>query len=492
MVIKGTVIHGEYFDSVSLMILSSKLAKQKGINETSVVMGTEENRAILKNSGFYLDLFDHTTESDLLVAVQAENAKIADSLIAEMDKHLGELKQGDAAGNEYTPTSFDDAIKLLPDANLCLISVAGKYAAVEAKKALDADQHVMIFSDNVSLEDEIELKKYAASKDLLVMGPDCGTAIINGVPLAFANVISRGNIGIVAASGTGLQEVSTLITAHGAGVSQAIGVGGRDIKQEVGGIMMLKGLEALLEDDATEIIVLISKPPHQEVVDKIQKLTKNSSKKIVTIFIGGNGVDGTYNANSLAEAAFIASELSKGSDFSEFEYKIDPIKTNGKYVRGLFSGGTFCLEAQILLEKNGVNEIYSNIPSGNSKKSNDLFKSEKNTVIDLGDDEFTAGRPHPMIDFSIRNKRFLEEASDSDTAIIIFDLVLGFGANMNPLDDILPTLKKIKNTPLVCSVTGTEGDPQNRSKVVKALREIGVVVANSNAHACEIAARSLL
>src|SRR5690606_14776291 len=124
----------------------------------------------------------------------------------------------------------------------------GVYAAFEAFRALENNLNVMMFSDNVTVEDEIKLKDLAVKKDLLMMGPDCGTAIINGVGLCFANKIKRGPIGLVAASGTGLQEVTVLIDQFGGGISQAIGVGGRDLSKDVMGRMTLHAINALNAD----------------------------------------------------------------------------------------------------------------------------------------------------------------------------------------------------------------------------------------------------
>src|SRR4030095_10708603 len=130
------------------------------------------------------------------------------------------------------------------DADIALISVPGDYAAAEALKALAQGLNVMLFFDNVAIADERAIKLYARARTLLVMGPDCGTAIVNGVPLGFANVVRRGDIGLVAASGTGLQEVTCRIHNLGGGISQAIGTGGRDLKDAGGGMPVLQGAAA--------------------------------------------------------------------------------------------------------------------------------------------------------------------------------------------------------------------------------------------------------
>ncbi|MCK4694227.1 MAG: FdrA family protein, partial [Candidatus Cloacimonetes bacterium] len=286
MILRGFIKTGEYFDSVSLMIVSKEINKIEGIVDSAVIMGTKENKSILNAAGLLINKFQEAGDTDLLIVIKAETENVVNKTLKKVDDLLEEMRNPVDKTTDFLPKSFEGALKFLPEANLSIISVAGKYAAHEARKALENGLHVMIFSDNVSIEDEIKLKKYAQGKNLLVMGPDCGTAIINGIPLAFANVVNRGDIGIVAASGTGLQEVSSIISNEGKGISQAIGTGGRDVTKKVGGIMFVSALRALVEDKNTKIIILVSKPPHEEVLrniaDEIQKITK----LVVTLFIG--------------------------------------------------------------------------------------------------------------------------------------------------------------------------------------------------------------
>ena len=260
MVIKGIIKKGEYFDSVSLMIVAKNLRELDYIIDSSVVMATQENQAILKTANLFIKEFQNTRDNDLLIVIKAKNEDQADEAILKADEFLLSLKSNDAQSDNFRPKSSDGAKKILPEANLVLISVAGKFAFNEAMTALKDNMNVMIFSDNVSIEEELELKNYAEKNNLLVMGPDCGTSIINGVPLAFANSVNKGNIGIVGASGTGIQEVSSLIDNFGYGISHAIGTGGRDIKEKIGGISFLKALTMLNEDDATKVILMVSNP----------------------------------------------------------------------------------------------------------------------------------------------------------------------------------------------------------------------------------------
>jgi len=508
MLIKGFIKKGEYFDSVSLMIVSREISKMEGILDSAVVMGTHENRSILEAVDLLVPEFENTNDTDLLIGIKADSEKKISDALRRVEELFLKMRNKSDDTIEFQPKSLEGALKQLPDANLSLISVAGKYAAREAKKALENDLNVMLFSDNVSIDDELKLKNIALEKGLFVMGPDCGTAIINGVPLAFANVVNRGNIGIVAASGTGLQEVSSIISNEGAGISQAIGTGGRDVKKEIGGIMFIEGIKALNTDYQTEVIVLISKPPDDEVLEKISNEIEKIKKPIVTIFIGGDPEiikkAGAIPADTLEQTALFAVAISKGLDikdsidtikkrneeiFKIAEKEISSKSKNQKYLRGLFSGGTLCDEVQLIL-KNKIGEVFSNTPLNPEYKLKDSWKSEKNTILDLGDDEFTVGRPHPMIDFSLRNKRILEEANNPEVAVILFDVVLGYGSNMNPAEELVPILKKTKqispDISLICSITGTDKDPQNREYVRSELDKSGVIIMPSNAAVSEL------
>lgn len=511
MITKGKIKQGEYFDSVTLMRVGKEISKLAGVIEASVVMGTNENKAILQASNLLVPEFKNASDTDLLICVQAETEKALNSAFKKVEEELENTrKKSDDGGDVFNPRSMESALKVLPKANIAMISVAGKYAGLEALKALEAGLHVMLFSDNISLETEIMLKKYAQKKGLLVMGPDCGTAIINGVPLAFANVVKRGNIGIVAASGTGLQELTCIISNEGAGISQALGTGGRDVKKDVGGIMFIEALKALAADNDTKVIILASKPPHESVIKKIAAEIKDIKKPIITVFLGANSVDiekeglhVAYIATTFEEAALCAIAASKKESLNAVKEKIATAdveikkiaakkagkrKPEQRYLRGLFSGGTFCGEAQVIF-KDLLADVYSNAPLGKSHKLTNSLKSEKNTVVDLGEDEFTAGRPHPMIDYSLRNKKIIEEANDPAVAVILLDVVLGYGSHKDPTSELVPVIRQAcKKVAVVCSVTGTDGDPQNRSHVIKALAGAGAIVMPTNAAACKLAA----
>lgn len=514
MFVKGLIKKGEYFDSVTLMLVTKRLNGFEGVIEASIVMGTEENKDLLRTTNMFLPEFQNCIDSDLIIVVKMDNESLSKKIIQTAEEYLIESKKKKSGvGEDYRPKSLDGAIDIMSDANMVLISVAGKYAGAEAMKALKHGLNVMIFSDNISVEKEIELKTYAKEKGLLVMGPDCGTAIINGAPLCFANVVNEGNIGIVAASGTGLQEVSTIISNEGAGISQAIGTGGRDVKEAVGGIMFIEGLKALAKDDKTKIITLVSKPPADSVVQKIADEIKKIDKPVVAIFIGGNTQVlkdiGVYTADTLEETALISVALSqdkttddiadlmnkKEEELKSFAEKLSQdIKLGQKYLRGLFAGGTLCDEAQLIF-KDVVEPVYSPVPLNSEYKLDNIWKSVKNTVIDLGEDEFTVGRPHPMIDYSLRNKRIVEEAADKETAVILLDVVIGYGSNLTPADELCPVIQKAfetaknigNNLKIICSITGTDKDVQKKQDLKKRLEESGAIVMPTNAAACKLA-----
>ena len=502
MIIVGQIRKGAYFDSVTLMRVGKEITALPGVIDAAVVMGTNSNKAILNSSGLLAARLSDASDSDLLIAVKASTETAAQTALAAVDGLLKKRVNPAASGGESRAASLGGALTVIPGANLALISIAGRYAGDEAMRALENGLHVMLFSDNVPLEKEIALKKFARNRGLLVMGPDCGTAILNGVPLAFANVVNRGNIGIVAAAGTGLQEVSCIISNEGAGISQAIGTGGRDVKQEVGGIMFIEALKALAKDEQTRVILLVSKPPHKDVLNRIARLTKTIRKPIVTSFIGASTQAG--HPSTLEEAALTAVALARGQKLEEAASRLAARdeqlgriakreaakrKKRQTYVRGLFSGGTFCAEAQVLF-KDVLTNVYSNAPTRGTKHLRNSLVSQKHAVIDLGEDEFTVGRPHPMIDYSLRNRRILAEAADAETAVILLDVVLGYGANPDPAAELSSVIRQAsRNVSVVCSITGTDQDPQNRARVEAALRKAGAIVMPSNAAACNLAGR---
>lgn len=501
MIKEIVVKKNSFFDSVMLMTISREVKDIDGITEAVVVMATDFNKDTLKNVDLINEEVINATPNDLIIALKAVNEEAIKKAMEKINEML--TKRTQAQEGEYNPKTLDMALQMAPDSNLVLISVPGMYAAEEAEKALNAGRHVMLFSDNVSLDDEIRLKKLAREKGLLMMGPDCGTAIINGVPLAFANKVKRGRIGIVGASGTGTQEVSSIITRLGGGVSQVIGTGGRDLKAEVGGIMMIMGIEALIEDEDTDVIVLISKPPAKEVMERVIEKVKDSQKKFIVHFIGADlsfaQKYGLETASTLEETAFKAYEAcyDKIAELPlEENIKVDiekirkNLKPTQKYIRGLYSGGSLCDEA-IVLMKRKFGKVYSNIALTEDEKLPSKDHSIEHTVIDMGDDEFTRGKPHPMIDYSQRIDRILKEAKSEDVAVILLDVVLGYGAHKDPASELVPAIKRAKeineSIVFVVSLCGTHEDPQDYRKQWEELEKAGAIVASTNKRAVEIA-----
>lgn len=499
-----------YHDSVTLMSLSGSIHQLEGVKEAVVSMATQMNKELLSNIGLLTDEAKNATDNDLIIAVEANSEQRVQEVMDFINEQLHAKKTTTTEGGDKPVKTFKSALSRVPDANMAVISVPGKYAAREAKQAIKNGLHVMIFSDNVSLEDEKELKEMAKEAGLFVMGPDCGTAIINQTGLCFANKISEGNIGLVAASGTGLQEVTVQIDRFGYGISQAIGTGGRDLHESIGGIMMLEGLKALEQDDQTEVIVLISKPPAGSVQEKILKKVKESKKPVVVCFIDGDPkaveTSGGTFANTLMDAARKAvGILDPSLNFKEkisteaeqwIQEEKSQLSDSQKYIRGLFCGGTLTSEALSILRPL-TNEIKSNVANKENEKLADIHQSEGHTLIDMGEDEFTVGKPHPMIDPSLRNDRIITEAKDPETAVILLDFELGFGAHEDPVGVSIDSIKEARNIakqdgrhlPIVVYICATTKDKQSLQQQKKVLEEVGVFVAESNEEAAEITAQ---
>lgn len=499
-----------YYDSVTLMLISKDLEKLPGINKALIGMGTDLNKELVENLNMMKDEIKAVGPNDFFVVVSAEESVEIEDVTEEVNALLNKKKKD--SSSDYNPPTLESALNYEPDANMALISVAGEYAAEQAKKALENDLHVMIFSDNVSLKDEKELKELAVEKGLLMMGPDCGTAIINNKALAFANVVKKGNIGIVGASGTGTQEVSVIVDRLGKGVSQVIGTGGRDLHQDIGGLMMLQGLEALNNDPETKVIVLISKTPPKEVAEKVLNTVKKVEKPVVVYFIGGDrkAVEdvGAYSAMSLEDTARKAVALSNeeevvdfgGYDLSDEEIQdlvskeADKFNKEQKYFRGLYTGGTLAEEAVTIISKE-IENIYSNVTSNEDLSHKKCEDGKGHVCIDFGDDEFTRGKPHPMIDPSIRADYLEKTSNRDDISVVLMDFVLGYGSHEDPVGELLPAIEMAKkkaeerggHLSIIASICGTEGDPQSLEESKESLEKVGVIVMPSNAQAARLA-----
>jgi succinyl-CoA synthetase alpha subunit len=502
-----------YKDSVSLMQLAARLRERDGVDQASCVMATPANLAQLRDADLAIDA--PAGPSDLLVVVRGDLAACEQAIeAAKTSLQSAAAPAGGASGEAFALplSSLALGVEQLPDADLALVSVPGDYAAAEAMKALALGLHVMLFSDNVSIAEELAIKTRARGHGLLVMGPDCGTAIVNGVPLGFANVVRRGDIGLVAASGTGLQEVTCRIHNGGGGVSQALGTGGRDLKEEIGGITMLQGLQALAGDAQTRVIVLISKPPSASIARRILSAAAATGKPIVVAFLGSAADEirqaGLHAAGSLREAADLALALASGrtpenvatpsADGTAVERSAAAMAPTQRSVRGLYSGGTFCYEAQLAFIAQGL-ACRSNAPVHGAPVFDGRYDGG-HVFIDMGDDDYTRGRPHPMIDPSLRNDAIAAQGADANAAAIVFDVVLGFGAHADPAQELARALRAARSAAqaqerslaLIGHVCGTDADPQGKAAQVAALQAAGAIIADSNIEAAELAARLAL
>ncbi len=519
MAIQALLKRNTYYDSITLMSVAQAVKDLPGVEDAGAVMATATNLELLYNSNLLPAAFLAEQEKppgpeDLLIVVRTMDEANAQAVLVVAEERLTSGDKGTAPGNGATlPTrSLEMALRRDEAAKLAVISVAGEHAWLEAEQALRHGLHVFLFSDNVPLEQEQRLKALAASKGLLLMGPDCGTAIINGVGLGFCNVAPRGSIGIVGASGTGMQQLICLIAAAGPGISQAIGTGGRDLSEAIGGVMMRSGLQLLADDPQTAVIVLVSKPPAERVAHEL--LAAQVDKPVVIVFLGterfAKVAGKTHLARTLTEGAERAVSLA-GGDATRVPGKGSLLKqesrlaaeraklaSSQRYIRALYSGGTLCDEAMLLLSER-VEAVTSNIPLRPewALAAGEVYRGH--TALDLGSDEFTRGRPHPMIDPSIRLQYLDRAVEDAETAVILLDIVLGFCAHANPAAVYAPAIVQARTRaaaagralPVIISLCGTEGDPQRLSMQRKALEAAGALVFESNV-AAALATASLV
>ncbi|AUO65928.1 MULTISPECIES: acyl-CoA synthetase FdrA [Citrobacter] len=471
---------GSFQDSVSLMIISRKLSERPEVDQVSVMMGTPANKAMLDSTGFWHDDFVEATPNDICVAVRThdEQPAILELIREQLEKELSAIASASGSSQQLLKARrWESACQKLPQANLLLVSVAGEYAASVAKEGLLAGKNVMMFSDNVPLEQEVELKTLAREKGLIVMGPDCGTAMIAGSPLAFANVLPDGGIGVIGASGTGIQEVTSQIALHQQGISHAIGLGGRDLSAEVGGISALTALEMLAADDATRVIAFVSKPPSPQVRTRIINAMQKVGKPVVALFLGNKPEQrregNVWLANSLSDAAQLAVLLMRVAQ----QRLIQP-EVAGKGIYGLYAGGTLAAEAAMLLSA-GLG-----VPVSESHAAGVMLDAQGHRIVDLGDDSYTLGRPHPMIDPTTRSIEIEKLAAMPDVGVLLLDVVLGYGACADPAGAVVEAVEQVRatrNAPLVtiATLTGTDADPQGRSGQTDILRDAGIAVVET-------------
>lgn len=501
MPIHGEIHRSTYYDSVALMLAQRGARDQPGVEDVGVVMATDANKEILRAGGLGFPALTGARPDDLVIVARAASEAEAQAATAYA---LGVLtrRRVSAAESAYRPKTLASAARAFPEATLALISVPGRFAHSVAREALDAGLHVLLFSDNVPIEHEIALKARSREQGLLMMGPDCGTAIIGGAALGFANRVRSGSIGLVGAAGTGLQEVTSLIHRLGGGITHAIGTGGRDLFSAVGGATMLAGLRALELDPGTEVIVLVSKPPAPEVAQRILAAAASCTKPVVVAFVGATvePAGRVHGAATLEEAACRAVQLAygHGADLPPMrslpEKEAERLSADQRYLRGLYSGGTLCYEALVLLRPR-LGAVYSNSPVDPSEVLDPVTRSREHTVIDMGGDEFTQGRLHPMLDPTLRLARLRQEAADLQTAVVLLDVVLGYAAHPDPAGALAPVIREVRewasregrHIAVVGSVCGTDDDPQDAAAQRATLVEAGVLVEESNAQAVRLA-----
>ena len=497
--LKTVVKKGSYHDSVVLMLLTNHISAMQGVNKVSIMMATPANKDIFKQSGLDTEELLAASANDMVVVADIENETIMDTIETEIDAYF--KKQNTQTQQTESVKSWDKALEKMPNADMAVISIAGAYAALEANRALDEGMNVFMFSDNVTIEDEKQLKQKAHDKGLVVMGPDCGTGIIQSVPIAFTNKVNSGKIGIIGASGTGIQELTTIIDRLGEGVKNAIGTGGRDLSSEIGGITMMDTINAMEQDDSIKVMIVISKPPAKAVREMISNRLSAFKKPVVTLFLGEKPEyheEGFYHAYTLDEAARLAVNLVRDEDINSCVVSADTPenafdKSENKTIKAYYSGGTLAGEAAMLI-KDALN-----LDTPPEKAEGFMLKHGGHIVVDLGDDVYTQGKPHPMIDPAKRIECMQEATDDSSTGVILFDIMLGYGSHEDMAGALLPTINELKQKAenegrklfFIATVCGTRHDYQGYDEAVNKLKNAGVIVCETNKLASQMAIRAI-
>ena len=458
------VRRNSYFDSIDLMRVAEQARQLAGVDEVGVAMGTPPGRSMLAEAGLWPVEAPEAGASDLLIAIRASTEAVAKDALARVEELLTAGRDHGQARVAMLPRTTISAVRQSAATNVAVIAVPGAHAAIEAHQALSAGLHVFLFSDGVPLDDEVALKRRARDHGLLLMGPECGTAIINGVGLGFANRVRRGAVGVVGASGTGIQELTTLIHRLGGGISHAIGTGGRDLHAAVGGLTTLQGVAALGADPETRVLLIVSKPSSPAVADAVLRAAVETRKPVVACLLGyaGTTPQGVHSAATLEEAALTAVKLTAGGA-RELERPRVPGPAARGAIRGFFTGGTLCDEARRLVGDGAAHRF-----------------------VDFGSEEYTRGRPHPIIDPSLRNAAIVALGEDTGFSVLLLDLVLGDCAHADPAGALRPALaeararRRGRELTTVAHVVGTDDDPQGLQRQEEELRKAGAIVCASN------------
>lgn len=495
------VLKDSYVDSMLLMLGTASMDSLEGVTWAGATLAGDRGLADLAAAGFSGGDLDGLGANDLVLAVRAVDDAVAQAALEAGHAAVFSEQLAPAGGVQQEPTtSIAQAVRRTDGINVAVVSVPGEYAALEAHHALTAGLHVLLFSDNVPVEQEVELKERAAGLGLLVMGPGAGTAVLGGTGLGFANALGSTEgraVGVVAAAGTGAQEVSALLDRWGVRVSQVIGVGGRDLSEPVGGLMARQAARALEDDPGTSVVLLVSKPAWPQAARSV--LAQCTSTPAVAVFLGLEDVDapdGVTQAPTLERGALAAAVLAGGAVPDVVGNLVARVTQAGgalaagrTRVRGLFSGGTLCYEAQFILE-GLLGPVYSNEPL-RKERTADTAPSDAHVLLDLGAEEYTVGRPHPMIDPSLRLDLLRAVADEPDVAVVLMDVVLGHGAHEDPAGQLAPVCAELTadgGPVVVAYLLGTEADPQVYSRQRATLEQAGCLVPETNARAAYAAA----
>ena len=495
------VAKDSYLDSLLLMVATVTMSDAPGVSWAGAVMASPKGLEDLAAAGFSGGELDGLGANDLVLAVKADDDDALQAALASGLAAAFAERTATGPATEQPPTSIAEAGRRVPESNVAIVSVPGEYAALEAHHALSAGMHVLLFSDGVPVEEEIELKARAADLGLLVMGPGAGTAVLGGTGLGFANALGERTdsaVGVVAAAGTGAQEVSALLDRWGVGVSQVVGVGGRDLSKAVGGRMAQLATRALDDDAGTAAVLLVSKPPDPDAARTV--LAECRGTPAVAVFLGLDDLEppaGVRLARTLEEGARVATELAGGTVPGLVDglrdavaaVHLDDARTT---VRGLFSGGTLCYEAQAILEQH-LGPVWSNEPL--RKECTTPAPDGAHVLLDLGAEEYTRGVPHPMIDPSTRLDLLRQQAEDPTVAVVLMDVVLGHGSHPDPAGQLAPVCAELMaggGPQVVAYVLGTEGDPQVYSRQRATLEAVGCIVPETNARAAHATAALVL
>jgi succinyl-CoA synthetase alpha subunit len=467
-------------------------------------MGTSVGKATLTEWGMMVPAIESAGENDLVIVAKSDDEKAFEKAILEIEQALENRDLDKSQKRSYL--SIDRAVEDNPNANICLISISGNYVRAEAERALNSGLHVLIFSNQVPLKDELAIKELAREKGLLCMGPDCGVVNLNEISFVLGSITRKGPFGICGASGIGLQQIGALIHSAGSGVSQIIGTGGNDLKHPIGGITIMMGIDALENDPDTEYIVLVSRKPDDKILQTVLERIAKCKKPVVMYCMGCDKerieASGAIWASSLDDAtqkalAFVSKQIYLESDeqIKEMaEEAVQGMNAQQKYLRGIYGGGTYCDEAMHVLE-GMIGGVYSNVPFSDELRLEDSHRSVKNTIVDYGEEEFTLGRPHPVIDPSVRQPAIMREANDPEVAVLLFDFVLSPAGYIDPVGALLDEIKAAMEAAekrggklaVIASICGTDADPQNLILQKEKLIRAGVWVCQTNYRAAMLA-----